>query len=170
MPIVRIGGELHFFAHVPKCAGTSVEQYLEARFGPLAFVNRQFLSDPEPRRWSKSSPQHIPLDAFRKLVPAAWIASSFAVVRHPVTRLVSAFTFQANVEGLVPEDWTIDGFFDDWLRRGESEPFLYDGHLRPQSDLVPEKAAIFRLEDGLDGLITHLDGLAGNASGARMPA
>lgn len=168
MPIVRIGERLHFFAHVPKCAGTSVERYLEDRFGPLAFMNRRFLSDAEPRRWSKSSPQHIPLDAFRKLVPKSWIASSFAVVRHPMRRFASTFGFQTGHEGTVPPDWTIDRFFDDWMARKETAPFLYDGHLLPQSDLVPEDAAIFRIEDGFDGLIAHLDMLAGNSAGPRQ--
>ena len=33
MPFFRIDRELHYFAHVPKCAGASVEVYLRKRFG-----------------------------------------------------------------------------------------------------------------------------------------
>ncbi len=171
MPLVKINERLHFFAHVPKCAGSSVERYLEDRFGRLAFVNRRYLDEPEALRWTKASPQHVPLKAFHKLVPETWIASSFAVVRHPMTRFASAFKFQAGHESSVPDDWTIDQFFDDWMSRKDSEPYLYDGHLLPQSDLVPEKAAIFRMEDGLEALVDHLDRLAGNTGGLRsMPA
>ena len=171
MPVFRIGDRLHYYAHVPKCGGSSVEAYLKARFGPLAFLDTRCLDLPEARRWTKSSPQHLPWDAFTRLVPAGWIASSFAVVRHPVKRLVSAFQFQVEVEGTVAPLWSIDEWFDDWLSRAASEPFLHDNHLCPQSLIVPEDATVFRLEDGLDAIVPHLDKLAGNADGPRaIPA
>ena len=170
MPIFRIGDKLHYYAHVPKCAGTAVESYLARRFGTLAFVNTRFLSDPEASRWTKSSPQHLPIDAFHKLIPADWIASSFAVVRHPLKRLVSAFQFQVEVEKTVAPLWTIDEWFDDWLNRKDAEPFRYDNHLRPMADLVPEGAVWFRMEQGLDPVVAHLDRLAGNTEGARTIA
>ncbi|WP_413873601.1 sulfotransferase family 2 domain-containing protein [Albidovulum sp.] len=167
MPIFRINDKLHYYAHVPKCAGSSVEAYLARRFGTLAFVNTRFLADPEPQRWTKSSPQHLPLDAFHKLIPEDWIASSFAVVRHPVKRLVSAFQFQVEVEGTVAPLWSIDEWFDDWLKRKDSEPFGYDNHIRPMADLVPEDAACFQMEQGLDPVVAHLDRIAGNKEGER---
>ena len=34
MPIARVSGKLVLFMHVPRCGGTSMEDYLEARFGP----------------------------------------------------------------------------------------------------------------------------------------
>lgn len=170
MPIFRINDTLHYYAHVPKCAGSSVESYLVRRFGPLAFVNTRFLADPEPQRWTKSSPQHLPLDAFHKLIPADWIASSFAVVRHPLKRLVSAFQFQVEVEKTVAPLWTIDEWFDDWLTRKDAEPFRYDNHIRPMADLVPADAAFFRMEDGLAPVVAHLDRLAGNTEGDRTIA
>lgn len=171
MPVFRVGDRLHYYAHVPKCGGSSVEAYLKARFGPLAFLDSRFLSIAPVERWTKSSPQHLPWTAFTRLVPADWIASSFAVVRHPVKRLVSAFQFQVEVEGTVAPLWSIDEWFDDWLKRAADEPFLYDNHLCPQSAIVPPDATVFRLEDGLDAIVPHLDRLAGNGDGPRsVPA
>jgi hypothetical protein len=167
MPLVRIGSDIHYYAHVPKCGGSSVENYLRDRFGSLALVNTRFLSLPEAQRWTKSSPQHMTLDALAGLVPQDWIASSFAVVRHPVKRLISAFQFQIEKEGTVSALWTIDEWFEDWLGKAGSQPFLYDNHLRPISDIVPADAAVFRLEDGLAPLVGHLDRLAGNSEGPR---
>lgn len=170
MPVFRIGDKLHYYAHVPKCGGSSVEGYLRTRFGGLAFLDTRFLDLAAPRRWTKSSPQHLPYDAFTRLVPADWIASSFAVVRHPVKRLVSAFQYQVEVEGTVAPLWSIDEWFDDWLKRAAEEPFLYDNHLCPQAAIVPKDAAVFRLEDGLDAIVPHLDRLAGNSAGPRAIA
>ena len=171
MPVFRIGDRLHYYAHVPKCGGSSVEAYLKARFGAPGFLDTRFLDVPEARRWTKSSPQHLSWAAFTRLVPADWIATSFAVVRHPVKRLVSAFQYQVEVEGTVAPLWSIDEWFDDWLKRAEEEPFLYDNHLCPQAAIVPPEATVFRLEDGLDAIVPHLDRLAGDTSGARsIPA
>ncbi|MGB7260513.1 MAG: sulfotransferase family 2 domain-containing protein [Albidovulum sp.] len=171
MPVVRIAGNLHYYAHVPKCGGSSVEAYLKSRFGSLAFLNTRYLDLPDAARWTKSSPQHLPHADFHRLIPADWITSSFAVVRHPMKRLVSAFLYQVEVEGTVAALWSIDEWFDDWLKRAEAEPFLYDNHLRPQAEIVPEGAAVFRLEDGLDPLVAHFDTLAGDTKGARaIPA
>jgi hypothetical protein len=167
MPIFRVGDKLHYYAHVPKCGGSSVEAYLKARFGTLGFLDTRFLDLPEPQRWTKSSPQHLPYSALSKLIPAGWIASSFAVVRHPVKRLVSAFQYQVEVEGTVAALWSIDEFFDDWLKNAKDDPFRYDNHLRPQADIVPEGATVFRLEDGLGAIVPHLDTLAGNSDGPR---
>ena len=167
MPIVRINEKLHYFAHVPKCGGSSVEQYLRERFGSLAFLNTRYLDLPEPARWTRSSPQHLAITDFRLLIPPDWIPSSFAVVRHPLNRLISAFHFQMEVEQTVAPIWTIDEWFDDWLARAADQPFLYDGHLRPQSDIVPTDAKVFKLEDGLDALVPYFDQLAGNSSGPR---
>lgn len=167
MPVFRIGDKLHYYAHVPKCGGSSIEAYLKARFGSLAFLNTRYLDLPENARWTRSSPQHLPAQDFYRLIPADWIASSFAVVRHPVKRLVSAFQYQVEVEGTVAPLWSIDEWFDDWLKIAGNDPFRYDNHLRPQSDIVPEDATVFRLEDGLDAIVPHLDHLAGNSSGPR---
>lgn len=167
MPIFRIDDKLHYYAHVPKCGGSSVEAYLRRRFGALAFLDTRHLEQPEARRWTKSSPQHLPHAAFARLIPPGWIASSFAVVRHPVRRLVSAFQYQVEVEGTVAPLWSIDEWFDDWLNRVAAEPFLYDNHLCPQSEIVPGESTIFRLEDGLSTLVAHIDGLAGDTKGPR---
>ncbi|SPH24838.1 hypothetical protein DEA8626_03871 [Defluviimonas aquaemixtae] len=167
MPIFRVVEKLHYYAHVPKCGGSSVEAYLRQRFGALAFLDTRHLELPEAKRWTKSSPQHLPWSALMRLVPPDWIASSFAVVRHPVKRLVSAFQYQVEVEGTVAALWSIDEWFDDWVGRAEDEPFLYDNHLCPQSKIVPDDATVFRLEDGLSTLVGHIDGLAGDTQGPR---
>ena len=167
MPIFRTGDQLHYFAHVPKCAGTAVEAYLAARFGSLAFLNPDFMAVAEADRWSKSTPQHMPAAEFLRLIPRGWITSSFAVVRHPLTRLISAYRYHVLVAGRDPAVWSVDDWFADWLAHHRSDPFRYDGHLRLQCDLVPDDATVFPLEQGLDGIVAHLDRLSGKRSGPR---
>ena len=167
MPIFRINKDLHFFAHVPKCGGSSVELYLNARFGRMALHERDGHFQTEADRWSRTVAQHIPVDALDRLVPAEWIVSSFAVVRHPVRRLVSAFHYARDIRKTVPMSAEINSWFAGVAPHVATRPFHLGGHLAPQSDLVPATARIFRLEDGLEAIIPHLDSLAGNSDGPR---
>lgn len=170
MPIFRIGGELHFFAHVPKCGGTSVETYLTERFGPLGFLESGRFRIPMDQRWNRTSGEHVPIEALHRLIPADWLVSSFAVVRHPVRRLISAFFFARDITHKLPISADFNAWAVDALSRVRQDPYLLEGHLRPQAALVPKDARIFRLEDGLDAIVPYLDGLAGNTDGPRQIA
>lgn len=167
MPIIRTHSELIFFAHVPKCAGSAIEDYLRARFSMIAFEDNGYMRQPMERRWNKSSPQHIDLDALNRLFPQGFFDHSFAVVRHPVARIVSAYHFQHEVERSIPETTS----FVDWLRliqdEADQRPFQYDNHVRPMTDLVPDDAQVFYLEHGLDAVIPWLDTITGDTSGPR---
>lgn len=167
MPIFRIGDKLHYYAHVPKCGGISVETYLTQRFGRLAFddINRRDV--PPQQVWSVDVPNHIPLFALDRLIPADWFASSFATVRHPLRRAISTFFFWRDTMKQIP----LSAEFNDWLQNAvakiDNAPFTFGGHLLPQVMLVPQGARIFRLEDGLEAVVAYLDGLAGNSEGPR---
>jgi hypothetical protein len=172
MPIFRINDKLHYFAHVPKCGGTSVDAYLTARFGSLGLSE-----GPRPAkiaaadRWSRSSAAHIPVAALFRFWPRDWLQSSFAVVRHPVRRLISVYFFARDVTRTVPQGMDFDGWCQEVLPGIADDPYRFDGHLLPQVAFIPKDSAIFRLEDGLDPVIPYLDGLAGNSDGPRaVPA
>jgi len=166
MPIFRINKDLHYFAHVPKCGGTSIDNYLTRRFGPLGFNSSHGALIPPHMKWNRSSTQHVPVYALEQLLPPDWFASSFAVVRNPLGRLISAYFF-AKADGRVPDTTDFNAWFQDAATRIETRPFDHDGHLLPQSTFVPNGSRIFRFEDGLDQIIPYLDGLSGNQDGPR---
>ena len=167
MPLFRVNGQLHFFAHVPKCAGTSVEHYLRERFGALAFYDNFHTQIPPNTRWTNTSPQHVDIASFYRLIPENWITASFAVVRHPVKRVISAYHFQAEVEGKLEADHSIDDWLAAWIATADINGFMYDNHLRRQTELVPDDARVFYLEHGLGSVVGYLDGLAENSDGPR---
>lgn len=168
MPLVRINNRLVYFAHVPKCAGTTVEHYLEARFGPLALLDRRFGALEAAARWSATSPQHMPEAARHRMVPDGFVDATFAVVRQPEDRLKSLFLFQRDIEGRIGADMSFSAWFDTVPQQLASDPDGLDGHLRPMVDLVPPQAAVFRLEDGLHRVVRWLDAQAGRADGPRQ--
>lgn len=168
MPIFRINDTLHYFAHVPKCGGTSVEAYLTTRFGKMGFQAPLRRGLPDSARWTRTLPQHVTAEELHRIIPPEWIASSFATVRHPVRRLISAFFFWRD---LPSPRIAADADFNDWcaeaIPRMKAEPFRYDGHLQPQTAYLPEGGRFFRLEDGLEGIPTFIDSLTGTNDGPR---
>ncbi len=153
-----------YFAHVPKCAGTSIEHYLINRFGPVGFVDWQYMDLPEEARWSKSSPQHVDVNTLSTLLPKHFIDESFSVVRHPVDRLLSVFRFQRDAVGSIETEKT----FGAWLAGLSTRaPYYLDNHTLPMCQIVPEGAEVFKLEDGAQPIINWLDNLAGDTSGPR---
>ncbi|MBU3029430.1 sulfotransferase family 2 domain-containing protein [Paracoccus marinaquae] len=160
MPIFKHAGKLLYFAHVPKCAGTSIENYLIARFGPAAFLDRRF--PPGNRHnWSRTSPQHIPAQDLAKLFPAGFLDAGCAFVRDPLARARSAFHFHQGKRGKIPEE----AEFDTWLPRiagfDKAAHARFDDHFRPQAAMVPDWCRVFRLEDGFAEFIRWLDDWSG---------
>ena len=170
MPILKTAGKLIYYAHVPKCAGSSLERYLEARFGELAFLDSKFTAQPRAARWSKTSPQHINAEALERLFPHGFFDAAFTVVRHPEARIVSAFHFQREVEQTISMNTPFGEWLEDLLDAREEDPYLHDNHTRPMAEIVPAGAQVFHLEHGLDAIIPWFDALMGDEAGPRAIA
>jgi hypothetical protein len=130
--------------------------------------NRHRLHDPATL-WTRTSPQHADWASLTRLLPPAMLDAVFAVVRHPVARLASAFQYQRDVEGTVAPETGFSAWLEGLAAPG-ADPFAYDNHARPQADFMPEDCAVFHLEHGLDAIIPWLDALAGDAAGPRAIA
>jgi hypothetical protein len=165
MPICRAAGKLIHFAHVPKCAGTAVEKYLEARFGALGMIDRRFGARSPAEAWSLSPPQHMPEAVRRDLLPDSLFDAQFAIVRHPAARLRSVFLFQREIERALPPRMGFVPWLKTLPRTLALDPYALHGHLRPMVETVPEPAQLFRLEDGLDAVVDWLDDLTGDPAG-----
>ena len=158
MPIVRIKNKIIYFAHVPKCAGTSIERYLETRFGPVSFVDRTWLN--HKSNWNSTSPQHIETTDLDKLFNGHFFDEVFTVVRHPVDRFVSAYNHNMKM-GLLPRHWTPIGTLKKLRQLERSAHRRFDNHFQLMSELVPERSKIFKSENGFSNLIAWFDDLAG---------
>lgn len=168
MPFFKTAGKLVYYAHVPKCGGSAVADYIRRRFGDLAFNDNRYMAQPEALRWTRSSPQHVDAQTLERLIPPGLFDACFTIVRHPVARAVSTYHFQAEVERQVPPGTS----FSDWLaglpRLLADQPFAADNHIRPMTQIVPEGATVFHLEHGLDPLVAWFDALAGTADPPRV--
>ena len=144
------------FAHIPKCAGSSIEHYLENHNIKLAFLDRTF--DAASKSWNISSPQHIDGYSLSRLFPGDFFDLGFAISRDPITRFISAFKhhiFQKNI----PNNQNINLFIKDELPNLTNEIGIFDNHFLPQSKfLIPGMSyQIFKLENDLVSVKNYID-------------
>lgn len=159
MPIIKKNGKVGYFAHIPKCGGSSIEHYCKQIGANLAFVDTQFVSHPAAQPWNISSPQHIDGQSLSRLFPAEFFDFSFAVVRNPVERFISAFKFQLLVENTIAADRNINEFIAEDLASISITLGQFDNHFMPQSVfLMPNlEYKLFRFEEGFSKVKWYID-------------
>ena len=174
MPIIKYKDKTLHFAHIPKCAGSSIERYIKLINGAeLAFVDISFVGNPAKKPWNVSSPQHIDGASFARLFPKSFFDAFFAVVRDPLNRVQSAYKFQRFVERKIDPSVSLDLFIKQQLHKKHDQIGWMDNHFLPQSRFLYPNTGyqIFKLErDGLGGVKKYIDGhLFGNRIDLKMP-
>jgi hypothetical protein len=142
MPLYRFRDKLIFFVHIPKTGGSTVEELL------VSYGAKQALKFHKRLGYSNSTPQHMHAAVYRKLIPKSFYDYALALVRNPYARLASEYKWRSKLSGgQLPS-------FDQWILESlaslEESPYLYDNHMRRQSEFVSPSVEIFRLEDGIE--------------------
>lgn len=178
MPSLALPDRLIWFAHCPKAGGTSVERIMVERWGD-AVGHLHWGWDLWWKRggWRvadpPNSPQHLTWEDARAALPRAPDAV-FALVREPAARIASEYAYQRRHRRGTRMGRALAHLpFALWLRVmlavARRNPHAFDNHLRPQSDFVPEGAAVFRLEDGLAPALDWLAAAAGAGKAGAPP-
>ncbi len=157
MPIIKTKNKLVFFAHVPKCGGTTIEKTLINNNIHLSFLNPTFTKN---TLWNNSSPQHIPASALAIIFKDGFFDSKFAVVRDPVSRFLSAYNHSKR-HGKIEEYTNFENFLsvlESSVRKDDSYfNYMLDNHYLPASRFIPPDSKIFYLEDGLEQVFKWLE-------------
>lgn len=151
-------GELEktfLFIHVPKTGGTSIETYfrgigLTGFFDPATYM--------PVRPYLKVPPAHYDYGVLNRLYNLDGLYS-FAVVRHPVQRMVSEYRWalekSSGAASLAGKS------FADYIRlmleNYKRDENVAAGHFKPQIRFVGDKVSkIFKYEAGLESIISHV--------------
>ena len=158
MPILKKNNQLHYFAHIPKCGGTAIENYCIRVGINISFLDRNYFLDPAPKSWNISSPQHIDGYSFSRLFPLDFFDYSFAVIRNPISKFLSAFKFNILSKN-IPKSIKISDFVKQDLKDIASKIGVLDNHFLPQVNfLMPEiNFKIFKIESGLEEVKKFID-------------
>jgi hypothetical protein len=159
MSIFRINSKLYYFSHIPKCGGSSVEDYVKNVTGKRgSFIDRGYYKN-KIKVFKNSSPQHILGVEVANLFEPDFFDGYFAVVRCPYERFKSAFIFQKYIEKNIPNELSMNQFLIGLKESADELWGKYDNHFVAQSYfLYPGvQYEIFKLENGLNGVKRYID-------------
>ena len=153
MPIYIRNDIKIYHAHIPKCAGSSIENFFIKENFEYAFLDRYFTLKNKKDLWNKSSPQHLLAYQFNDLFYNLKFNFTFAIVRNPIDRFVSAFIFnfqRKHIQNI--ED--INQFIDSFYQEKKFKNFYLDNHFLPMKYFIENipNIKIYKLENGLINL------------------
>ena len=153
MPIIKFNNRIFYYCHIPKCAGTSVEDYLMQSSCEVAFLDRNyFASKAALRKWCNTSPQHINGEFLAILFPEHFFDGFFAIVRDPIERFKSAFEHARSTSPLPPTR-SINDFALNILPKNYNKVGWYDNHFLPQSSFIPPRRNCQLFSLSADGIV-----------------
>lgn len=154
MPLFQTNIGIVFFAHIPKCAGMSVERVFSQH--PTHLKN-PYLHGKGQLEFP-CSPQHFHAEIVEKMFSMDAFVYCFTLVRNPYERILSEYRFRSDIakrqkRNLEP--------FDTWLQKSlsifESNPYTLDNHLRPQIEFLTPNIKIFKFENGLENIFSQIE-------------
>ncbi len=177
MPVCTYLDKAIFFAHIPKTGGTSVETYLRQK-GPVSLFGEPKINGVHLQHLARKTVQEIPnLPNFD---------SSFAVIRDPVSRMVSEYIWRSDplnplqrlarpFHGLQARRIKVRGVkrsltFAEWvpiaLEEARDNPNMRDNHMRAQCDFLAKGDRLFLFENGLFPVFRWIDATTDGKEGA----
>lgn len=139
MPIFEKNGRRVAFIHIPKAAGSSVEQLFKANGWTMTFYR-------STHDGYKVSDQHQTYVDLKQKIPDLDEIDSFAITRDPLSRLISEWGYQTKRIGSSKLS------FSDFVRHLECslkvDVRYWDNHYRPQADFYDDEInAVIKMEN-----------------------
>ncbi|GAB3273782.1 sulfotransferase family protein [Arthrobacter pigmenti] len=156
MPIFRKDGQNILFVHIPKAGGSTVERV----FGTSGYqvLYRDPKTGPKSvNRLRRCSPQHMHAEMLEQNFRIKAFDLIFMVTREPLARFRSEYGMRNSDQLHNGTETDVDRWADKAFQKYLADSFVFDNHLRPQSEFHLEKSKVYRLEDGLDALVGDLN-------------
>ena len=152
MPVYTKEGKNILFVHIPKTAGASInDAFLKSGFSS-SWINIPAVSKIPNQK--PCNPQHFHAELVKKYILGSIdLSFSFTVIREPLRRLISEYTWHNMDARKYILDFGYDSkFFDDFQIWAINQFNLYkknnyheDNHLRPQSEFIIEDLDLFQI-------------------------
>lgn len=155
MPVMIKDERAVLFIHVPKTGGSTIERLFTDSGWTMHFRGTR-KTDPDLFRFYRCSPQHHHAALLSELFAIGRFELSAAIVRDPIARFRSEFAMR-NSELEHGDAASVSAWTDRVLERYGRNPYALDNHLRPQTDFLLPGTVTYRLEDGLEGMVSNLN-------------
>jgi hypothetical protein len=153
MTILSKDGHTILFLHIPKCGGSSVVETFRA----AGYETELEIRGKPIRSFMRTTPQHLTCSDLRSMVRFDQIDRVFAVVRHPVDRLLSEYR------------WTHREWLSNNLAIAADDITYQDNHFRPMVDFFDPgiPVEIFPIEHSLNAICSYYLSASEQASTAK---
>ena len=142
------------FVHIPKTGGTSVERLFKQSGYRMAYRDGKVGRD--SFNWVRQcSPQHLHAAMLEQTLRLDRFDVIFTLVREPIARFRSEYAHRQR-DDLRTDTASVDAWVDQVLSDFERDPYVWDNHIRPQSEFLLEGSEVYRLEDGLEHMAADL--------------
>jgi hypothetical protein len=152
MTILSKDGHTILFLHIPKCGGSSVVETFRA----AGYETELEIRGKPIRSFMRTTPQHLTCSDLRSMVRFDQIDRVFAVVRHPVDRLLSEYrwTHRESEPGSIPD---VNKWLSDNLAIATDDITYQDNHFRPMVDFFEPgiPVEIFPIEHSLNAICSY---------------
>ena len=140
MTIFKVHSNFIYFSHIPKCAGSSIEDYFSTfPECSISFLDREFYSS-SLNNWSKSSPQHILGNVVERLFDNNFFTDYLGIIREPIDRFKSTFNYQKYWLKNIEEKMDSNFFISEILPSNYQKQGWCDNHFQTQiSFLIPNR-------------------------------
>lgn len=130
------------FIHIPKCGGSSFSAGMIREGWQELYSIRGLHAN--ALQFTHCSPQHWHRDILESMFRITCFEYVILIMRDPFERLMSEYRWQLHqkITDLRPGEWTKKAF-----SAYMSNPYIYDNHLRHQSDFYIEGSKAFLLEN-----------------------
>lgn len=158
MPVFLRDNFKVLFIHIPKTGGTSVEKTFLASGWDISYHHAHGSGPISIQETRTCSPQHYHAEILELLFRAEKFELVFTITRHPVARFISEYTRQTLRQNTYdPTPAAIINWGENKFKQYQTNPFLLDNHIRPQSEFLLPNTVCLKLEDGLDHAFNLLD-------------
>lgn len=155
MPVFTRDETSLLFVHVPKAGGTSVEFAFRNAGWTLSYFDGK-AKRKSPNWYRRASPQHMHADVLRATFRLERFDAIFMTVREPLARFRSEYVMRrpggAGLDAASVEEWARKR-----LTTYQADPYIHDNHLRPQNEFYLPGVRVYRLEDGLEAMVSDLN-------------
>lgn len=167
MPVFRGNDANILFIHVPKTGGSSIEAIFQASGYKI------FYRDPKLGRHSMNwlrncSPQHMHAAMLEQQFQIDRFDLVFMLVREPMSRFKSEYAMR-NASDVRTDPSSVDQWSERALSAYAENNFLFDNHLRPQSEFYVPGCRVYHLESGMEEIIRDLNQHAAVAVDTEIP-
>lgn len=157
MPVFMKDGKNVLFIHIPKAAGSTIESTFRKSGYFMGYHDHGHKMPNSMNHLRRCSPQHMHAEMLERHFLIDKFDLIFTVVRNPYDRIRSEYVMRygylSDRKLMTPfSDWIVQTF-----EKYRQNPYIYDNHIRPQTEFITRKCHIFHMEEGIGNILQKLN-------------